>query len=327
MRRLTLIVAGLLLLACCRCSRAEVCRVVATATQCTGNRCQIVDKYGTAFSVARLPDNHYLFITAGHVVENARSVKVWLYGKAATAHVMSHSLRPDVAFLSVPWPADLSLYCVSEDPPREGAAVRTVGFPGSGSNYRQRDVAVLSASPLRIAGASITGESGGPVWDRSGNVAGLVFATDERQTHCTSAAEIIGEYQRRFGVSLACRGRDESPHATAPLPPLGDSAGVDRTPAPAVPATPPASLGDPAPSWVPQRPDCRCDGQFAALRDQLGRSQTEINRLTAELDALRKLPVKVQLKQNGKLIDEDTYQVHDGQPIVLDFRTKQAGSR
>jgi hypothetical protein len=54
---------------------------------------------------------------------------------------------------------------------------------------------------------------------------------------------------------------------------------------------------------------------------QLDRLRDELDAVREELAAMKTARIKVQIKSNGQLIDEDTYPITG--PIVLDFRATE----
>ena len=139
---------------------------------------------GTGFSVT--PDGKIL--TAYHVVDRAKSLRVYLPGRTVVAAILERSdPANDLAILKImqSTPEYLSLA-----PPRSakvGGRVFTVGFPvpgllGQEPKYTEGTISALSgpggsASLFQISIPIQPGNSGGPVVDDKGNVVGIVTST------------------------------------------------------------------------------------------------------------------------------------------------------
>jgi S1-C subfamily serine protease len=152
---------------------------------------------GTGFSVT--PDGKIL--TAYHVVDGAKSLRVYLSGRTVVAAILDRSdPANDLAILNImqSTPEYLSLA-----PPRSakvGGRVFTVGFPvpgllGQEPKYTEGTISALSgpggsASLLQISIPIQPGNSGGPVVDEKGNVLGIVTSTAAIKSFLSAAGTL-----------------------------------------------------------------------------------------------------------------------------------------
>lgn len=278
-----------LLLAALLCSAADGATTVvvrATITDCNQQRClPPQQKWGSGVVIGSLSDGSTAILTAGHVVGNGEHHIGWTNSEWIPAKVVMAQVNDDIDIAIVS--ARLSgVECGTlSESDADQTAVMTGFLPREGwRNQRGRVV------EKRLYGVrSEPGESGGPVVDpRTGEIIGIVWGTDGRDSYLTRSVKIRLWLRSRLGYIPSC--------GQPPRPP------VVATPGP----QPPQS----SKPIVVDVPGCDCknyDGDIAALR--------------AEIHAM-KAPIKVQIQRDGVVIDEDTYDVFRGQPIVLNFRKK-----
>ena len=139
---------------------------------------------GTAFAVR--PDG--VFLTAAHVVKDARIVTVKCPGKLPdAATVLSTAYALDVAVIQGRQPTPVYLPLAKVRSIRIGERIFSVGFPapallGPGTKFTDGAVSSLSGPGGEAAIMQITvplqpGNSGGPVLNESGEVIGIVVST------------------------------------------------------------------------------------------------------------------------------------------------------
>ena len=161
---------------------------------------------GTGFVVAegRLLTNH-------HVVANCRAVNgVFPGNRRLPLTVLARDAERDLALLAGPLDAAPPLV-FRENPPRRGDEVVTYGFPltgilGSGPTLTTGEVSALTGlrddpNTMIISAPVQSGNSGGPLLDRSGNVVGVVVA----KLAALRVAERIGDLPQN--VNIAIHGR------------------------------------------------------------------------------------------------------------------------
>ncbi len=129
---------------------------------------------GTGFMVA--PD---LIATAYHVVNAPGNIVITFRGGGTvSAHVMYFSDAHDLALLMIEPVADMPLATLDCRHPEAGEVVSTVGFPGR-LPYVITYGKVASADPYEdgtfvLNLMVVNGNSGGPVYDKDGEVIGLI---------------------------------------------------------------------------------------------------------------------------------------------------------
>ncbi|MBC8391551.1 MAG: SEL1-like repeat protein [Deltaproteobacteria bacterium] len=140
-----------------------------------------VTAFGTGFFISK----DGLFLTAGHVVKDAESVRIFWKSKDYPAEKVFIDETLDVAVLKVSGiqsPQALSLSSSSRV--KTGESVFTLGFPQvqlQGVEAKYTDGAISSLSGIandpkhfQISVPVQPGNSGGPLMDSSGNVVGLI---------------------------------------------------------------------------------------------------------------------------------------------------------
>lgn len=161
---------------------------------------------GTGFVVAE-----GRLLTNQHVVANCRAViGVFPGNRRHPLTVLAADAQRDLALLSAPRDAGPAL-AFRDGPPRRGDEVVTYGFPltgilGSGPTLTTGDVSALTGlrddpNTFIISAPVQSGNSGGPLLDRSGNVIGVVVA----KLNAQRVAERIGDLPQN--VNIAIHGR------------------------------------------------------------------------------------------------------------------------
>jgi len=161
---------------------------------------------GTGFVVAegRLLSNQ-------HVVANCRAVNgVFAGNRRVPLTVLAADAERDLALLSGPRDA-APVLAFRDGPPRRGDEVVTYGFPltgilGSGPTLTTGDVSALTGlrddpNTFIISAPVQSGNSGGPLLDRSGNVLGVIVA----KLNAQRVAERTGDLPQN--VNIAIHGR------------------------------------------------------------------------------------------------------------------------
>jgi serine protease Do len=134
--------------------------------------------FGTGFSVSR--DGKVL--TNAHVVEGCAQIRISLGGQVAVAQIVAQDVQDDLAVVKADMqPTDTARFRLSV---RQGEDVTVYGFPlagllSSGGNVTTGNVTALSGIAddrrfLQISSPVQPGNSGGPLFDQSGNVIGIV---------------------------------------------------------------------------------------------------------------------------------------------------------
>ena len=137
---------------------------------------------GSGFIVSRTGD----VLTNHHVVDGCREVRVQRNGAPVAATLIATDPKADLAILRLPEPVADVAQVRGDNPVRPGEAVVVVGFPLQGVLSSQASVTagIVSglAGPrddpyqLQITAPVQAGNSGSPVLDASGAVAGVVVA-------------------------------------------------------------------------------------------------------------------------------------------------------
>jgi len=147
---------------------------------------------GSGFIVSRAGD----VLTNQHVVDACRQVRVLHNGAPVVATVIATDPTADLAILRLPEPVADSALARGDNPIKPGEAVVVVGFPPQGLLSSQASVSagIVSrlAGPrddphqLQVTAPVQPGNSGSPLLDASGAVAGVVVATPSL-TLCASS--------------------------------------------------------------------------------------------------------------------------------------------
>ena len=281
------IIAIVVALLCSAADAATTVVIRATVTDCNTQRClPPQQKWGSGVVIGSLNDGSTAILTAGHVVGNGEHHVGWNNGEWIPAKVVMAQVNEDldIAIMS----ARLSgVECGTlSDSESDQTAVATGWLHNGGWRNKRGELVDTRLRGVR----SEPGESGGPVVDpRTGEIVGIVWGTDGRDTYLTRSVKIRLWLRSRLGYIPSC----------------GRPPAVAQQPGPQPEASRPI---------VVDVPGCDCknyDSDIAALR--------------AEVKAM-KVPIEVQIQRDGVVIDRDTYDVFAGQPIVLNFRKKATPS-
>lgn len=277
------------------CGRAEAATAVvvkSVETDCNAQRClPPTIGYGSGVVIGKMADGTDAVLTCAHVVGRGTVEIGWTDGWVPARVVMSqYNSDFDVSLLSANLPnSECSALSGSE---ADADIFMTGHVQGRGWRTVRGKYVYRGGSLQGIA--AIPGESGCPATDVNGDVVGIVKTTDGiSQSFVTESVKIRWWLKQKLGYIPSCQ--SQAPN----VPPQ-----VAR-PDCAVP-TPPTNR-DPI---IIDVPGCDCknyDAEIAAIRD--------------EIKAM-KAPIRVQIQRDGKFVDEDTYDVFNGQPIVLNFKKK-----
>lgn len=285
------------------CGNAEAASTVvirSTDTQCNGVSCRKSTGYGSGVVIGKFADGSDAVLTCAHNLSRGVTEVAWTGGEWVPAKLVIYQLRGsapsdkfDAALLSAYLPG---AECgVLSERGVNSIGVLTGFVPDRKPGWRNARGRYLHGQRTLVGVVSIQGESGGPVVDeQTGEILGIQWGTDgATESYMTTSVEIKAWIIERLGYLPACQ-------RTVPRQPVQVA-----QPNCAVPT--PQRNNDPI---IIDVPACDCknyDAEIAAIR--------------AEIKAM-KAPVKVQIQRDGKVIDEDTYDVFNGQPIVLNFKKK-----
>jgi hypothetical protein len=319
---------------------------VETVGVCNGNQCTSVTGYGSGVIVGTLRDGRAAVLTAGHVVAGSQSVHIgWYRGQRLAATVLGsrNDGMVDAAILAVRIPGEFHCNELSESVTPD-AKVLIEGYP-EGMTTVQSYPGLLNGRTIHKVTAR-QGMSGGPVM-HDGKVVGIIrghYVDGNRDSICTPGPVLCAWLRETIGYVPQCStpkpAVKPSPIAVAPPPPRDE---VDLSPVLAklsaiekriqclekmpLPSGPPGLLGEVGPPGPRGEKGERCpmgppgaNGTPADYR-QLDRLRDELDAVREELAAMKTARIKVQIKSNGQLIDEDTYPITG--PIVLDFRATE----
>jgi len=155
---------------------------------------------GTGF-IVRLEKDAIFIITASHVVEGERDIKVEFFtsrGRLIPAEVidMEGGDEQGLATLSIQGkiPSDLVVLRFSPlNPVRAGDPVTTIGFPGKGGPWAvtKGEIVGRKGKTIIFSGAIDKGNSGGPLL-KAGQVIGVVTSNEDPFSFATPA--VIAQY-------------------------------------------------------------------------------------------------------------------------------------
>jgi hypothetical protein len=283
---------------------------------CANGQCQTVVGYASGATIGKLADGSDAVLTAAHSYRGLRTPQTfvaWTNGEIpASVVAMDSTGSVDVAVLSVRLGSGHKCHPLMESV-EDGAECFSYGFSAGIHQRERRGFWSRNGVPGVIPEQ---GESGGPVMV-NGRIAGLIIGHDGNGMVVETCRRIRVWMVGSIGYIPQCQ------------PPVRPVIVAPRVP-PAVAPPPPAEVAA----------GCDCSGQFADLRAKLAALQkqyggnagllvsiqSDIDRLEQRIAAIEDSKIKVQIRSNGKVIDEDTYP-RTG-PIVLDFAPVQpVGSR
>jgi S1-C subfamily serine protease len=136
-------------------------------------------------------DQFGLVVTNWHVIRDAQGEIVVLFpdGFRSAARVVQHDVDWDLAALSI-WRPQAQPVVVALEPPRPGEALAIAGY-GSDGSYRVASgactqyLAPSGKHPyelVELAATARQGDSGGPIFNQRGELAGVLFGTVEGTT-------------------------------------------------------------------------------------------------------------------------------------------------
>lgn len=209
-------------------------------------RRRVVEKGSGAIVVDSLGDRYVL--TAAHIFRDGRGeiAAQTTDGRVFPASLVLASEECDVALLSVDAPNDVPALTVSASWPRQGEIVWRAGFgpdetlkesSGVVKGYVKTD-RYATYETLKIDGPARQGDSGGPVYNASGEIVGVVWGTDgvdAYATYCGRVLKTLCDYSPTFAPD------DAAPFAVAPPS------------SPPSPFSPPLKRPDAAPPVVASR--------------------------------------------------------------------------
>jgi S1-C subfamily serine protease len=151
-------------------------------------------------------------ITNWHVIRGAKNIKVkFLNGETINAEVLLKDVKSDIAFLKLERSPQLpasSLRVGNSSNVRMGDKVFTIGYPahwvmGQNPKYTEGVVNALSGikddpTVFQISAQIQPGNSGGPLFDQSGNVIGIAQASLDPQL----ATESIGTIPQNVNYAI-----------------------------------------------------------------------------------------------------------------------------
>jgi hypothetical protein len=219
---------------------------------------------GTGTLIARDATNGRGYVvTCWHLFRDGRGeVLVRFRSGAFIAKLLAAEEGPDLALLEIADPG-IDQVAVAEEFPRPGEPLQAGGLGPDGrwravrgtlAGYRSTSGGT-SNETLEMSGAARDGDSGGPVFNGRGELAGVLWGTDKRvieATYCGRVRQFFIETLRRAGQ---------------PPPPGPVRRVIPGLCKPQQPAAPPA-----APTFAPPPPDPRVGEGVDVLRSIDGRA-------------------------------------------------------
>jgi hypothetical protein len=180
-----------------------VSQVVSTQPHPSVVRIIVVEKDGQSLGSGTLVDVHdpyALVITNWHVIRDAAGEisVVFPNGFRSAARVVKHDSDWDLAALSI-WKPDAAAVRISREPPKPGDPLTIAGY-GSDGTYRAvsgRCTQYLSPSEkhphemVELAAAARQGDSGGPIFNRQGDLAGVLFGSVDNTTSGSYGGRVL----------------------------------------------------------------------------------------------------------------------------------------
>ncbi len=177
-------------------------------------RRRVVEKGSGAF-VADSVGTRYV-LTAAHIFRDGcgQITAQSLDGRIFAASLVLASKECDVALLRVEAPEDVPALTISASWPRQGETVWRAGF---GPDETLRELAgvvkgyvktdrYLTYETLKIDGPARQGDSGGPVYNASGEIVGVLWGTDGSDayaTYCGRVLKTLCDYSPSFAAPPA----------------------------------------------------------------------------------------------------------------------------
>jgi hypothetical protein len=227
-----------------------VARIANTVSLGKGGR-GAISSYGTGTLIARDQGRGYV-ITCWHLFRDGRGEVIVRFSKGAyTARVLAADEGADLALLEIADPG-IAQVAVAAEFPRPGEPLRAGGV---GPDGRWRSVRGTLAGyrttaggtaheTLEMSGGARDGDSGGPVFNGRGELAGVIWGTDSRTIEATYCGRV-----KTFFVETLRRARQAPPPGPARrlLPGLckpREPAPLDQGPAAPTPAAPDPRVSD-----------------------------------------------------------------------------------
>lgn len=310
--------------------------IIRADLQCTDrNQCTQQQSLGSGVIIGELTDGRAAVLTAGHVIDGSYRVRIhWYNDQLLSATVLGsrHDAMADVALLAVRIPGKFMCNEVS-DKLTPNADVTVKGFPEIHQRWTTR-TGPLSGRVVKVQ--VWQGDSGGPVLS-DGKVVGIIsgYDSDRRgDAICTPGPVLCSWVKETLGYIPRCDCEPQrpavrpSPIAVAPPPPRDD---IDLSPLLAklelidrrlrqlesmpLPKGPPGIMGEPGPQGPRgergERGPIGPPGANGTPVDyrQLDRLRDELEATRKELADFKRSRLTVQMLENGKVIDEETYPI------------------
>jgi len=207
---------------------------------------------GTGTLVA-VSDTHGLVVTNWHVVRDARGGAILVLfpdGFASPATVLRTDRDWDLAALAI-WRPRATPVAIAQEAPRPGEWLAIAGY-GQGAYRTVKGICTQYLAPtlnlprelVELRAAARQGDSGGPIFNSRGELAGVLFGSGGSETmgsYCGRVREFLAPLKEPFYRLPAPQGMSPQLLAAGP-PPLdpGDASGLAAaTPNSAIGGTPP----------------------------------------------------------------------------------------
>lgn len=321
---------------------AQIASIDCTSQLCYSNRCSVERSKASCVNVGTL-GSCAVFLSSGHIfgseIANSdvrvivRQASVRIEGRSYPAKLLGwvFGTRVDASCWVVRCPpAALQSYPLATRLPDVGSRVRVLGFGPAQDRLSESSTTVSDQSGGKVIVRSnfAAGDSGGALIGESGQVVGIIdgYRTDRRNYGvATSAADLRAWIRKHWPqVMLMTLPKADRIEAEAG----GERSGSSLRPEGLLPpaSASPAS-GAPAAESISIARLTQLEKQLAELTqkvDAQGATQVSINReLTQQLVAIRQQtlkPIAVELVDaDGKTIERETYDVHNGEAIRLKF--------
>ena len=181
--------------------------ITSSSTEIKGDEI-FYDVLGTGFSVSESGD----VITNFHVIEECDAVNIIYNGNEIEATIAATDQHHDLALLKGDFKPDY-FFTFDDKPIEPRTAINVAGFP---SEYGISTVPVVTEgiisstvgdrdiiSEFRIDAAIQGGNSGGPVFDKDGNVIGIVVSGYTENTNFAIKGYVAKDILKTHGVELA----------------------------------------------------------------------------------------------------------------------------